>query len=442
MNSSLMQNLAQSTGKKLVRRVLGGMDRGRLEVIDTSDGTTFVGGPGSAHGTDELDVTIEVHDPRFYPAIALRGSAGAGEAYMRGWWTARAPNDAADVIELLLANYEALRSMEKSLAVLVKPARRVRYWLERNTKAGSKKNIHKHYDLSNEFFALWLDDSMTYSSAIFEPAGLSLADAQFEKLDRACRKLELSPADHLLEIGTGWGSMCIHAAKHYGCRVTTTTISERQHEVAARRIREAGLTNQITLVKQDYRDLEGTYDKLVSIEMIEAVGWQHLPVFMRRCCELLKPEGQALIQAITIAEGAYERAKRERDFLKQYIFPGSCLLSIGAITNAMRTTTDFGLFHAEDIGRHYATTLRQWRDTFWQQIDGVRALGFDETFVRMWDFYFLYCEGAFRARHAQNFQLLLTRTACKRGPVDAAAPSTSKNSPRAVETAAMRTPVA
>lgn len=439
-----MQKLGQRVGKQLVQRVLGAIQHGRLEVVDEADGSTFVGGPEDA--TDRVGITI--HDPRFYPAVAFRGSAGAGEAFMQGWWTTAEPHDPADLIELLLANYNALRSMEKSLAVLARPARRVRYWLERNTKAGSRKNIHRHYDLSNEFFALWLDDSMTYSSGIFEPEGVSLADAQFEKLDRACRKLELSPSDHLLEIGTGWGSMCMHAAKHYGCRVTTTTISDRQHEVAARRIREAGLAGQITLLKQDYRDLTGTYDKLVSIEMIEAVGWQHLPVFMRRCCELLKPEGQALIQAITIAESAYERAKRERDFLKQYIFPGSCLLSINAITGAMRTNTDFGLFHAEDIGRHYATTLRLWRNAFFDRIDSVRALGFDETFIRMWDFYLCYCEGAFRARHAQNYQLLLTRTACKRGEVDRADRSRShtvvhtreRSAERLIEPAALRSP--
>lgn len=408
-----MGNMGQKIGRKAVERVLGGMTHGLLEVVDARDGSVFTGGPGDP---GEMRVRIEVHDQRFYPTIALRGSSGAGEAYMNGWWTCKDP---ADLVELLILNYGALRSMEKSLAVLVRPLRRLRYWMERNTRTGSRKNIHRHYDLSNEFFALWLDESMTYSSGIFEQEGCSLADAQFEKLDRACRKLELAPNDHLLEIGTGWGSMALHAARHYGCRVTTTTISDRQHEIARRRIDEAGLSDRITLLKRDYRDLEGSYDKLVSIEMIEAVGWQHLPLFMQRCCELLKPDGQALIQAITIKEQAYERAKREHDFLKRHIFPGSCLLSIGAITQAMRTSTDFNLLHIEDIGRHYGPTLRAWRDAFFERIDEVRALGFDERFIRMWDFYYCYSEGAFRARHAQDYQILLARAACRRDtPVD------------------------
>jgi cyclopropane-fatty-acyl-phospholipid synthase len=287
------------------------------------------------------------------------------------------------------------------------------HWLNRNSPDGSRRNIAAHYDLGNDLFALFLDDTMAYSCGVFEREDATLHEAQVAKFERACRRLRLSPSDHLLEIGTGWGGLALHAASRYGCRVTTTTISREQHDWARERIRAAGLSDRVTLLLDDYRDLRGRYDKLVSIEMIEAVGHQFLDTYTAQCSRLLEPHGAMLLQAITIRDQLYAEALESVDFIQRYIFPGSFIPSVTAIADSVRRATDMKVFHLEDIGPHYATTLRRWRERFFERIDDVRRLGYSEQFVRMWDFYLCYCEGGFLERQLGDVQMLLTKPRCR-----------------------------
>ncbi len=400
----------ESFGRTLVIGALSRVVAGRITLID---GASVVRSPDTADLDGAPACTVRVRDPRFYGAAAFGGSLGVAEAYMDGLWDT---DDLSGLVETLTVNYEALRALEGPVTRVTSLANRARYFLQRNTRAGSRRNIAAHYDLSNEFFALFLDPSMTYSCAVFENGATTLEAAQREKLDRACRKLCLTTRDHLLEIGTGWGALAIHAATHYGCRVTTTTISREQHAMAQARVRAAGLSDRITIVMQDYRSLTGTYDKLVSIEMIEAVGAEHLGTFFETCARLVRPEGAMLIQAIVIRDQFFAGAAREMDFLKKHIFPGSCLPSVDAMLTATSRCTDLRLWHLEDIGPHYATTLAAWRGAFMGQLDRVRAMGFDDRFIRMWEYYLGYCEGAFRARHVGDVQMLLAKP-MHRGPV-------------------------
>ena len=340
-----------------------------------------------------------------YPRLTLTGSAGTTSAEL------------TDLLRIIIRNQHVMDSMDSGLARLGVPVQKFLHWLNRNTRKGSRKNISAHYDLGNDFYRLWLDPKMMYSAAYFETSETSLEDASIEKLDRICRKLDLSADDRVVEIGTGWGGFAIHAAKHYGCHITTTTISRQQYEWAERAIREEGLQGRITLLFQDYRDLEGQFDKLVSIEMIEAVGHQFHDTYFRKCCELLKPDGQMLLQAITMADQRYEHYKKDVDFIKRYIFPGGCLPSIEAISSMVSKHTDMRFFHLDDIGEDYATTLRLWRERFFDKIDEVRKLGYSETFIRMWEFYLCYCEGGFLERDIGTIQLLLTKPGCRRRPV-------------------------
>jgi cyclopropane-fatty-acyl-phospholipid synthase len=392
----------ESLSRKLLFGALSRLEAGRVR-IEARDGAREFG----RDAADGLRACVRIHDPRAYAAFALGGSVGAGEAYTEGWWDSE---DVASVIRVLVRNLDALDQIDKSaLSMLSAPARRLGYWLDRNTRKGSRRNIAAHYDLSNEFFGLWLDPTMTYSCGIFEPAGATLKEASIEKLDRACRKLRLTPTDHLLEIGTGWGSMSMRAAERYGCRVTTTTISRNQALLARERIAAAGLADRITVLETDYRDLAGQYDKVVSIEMIEAVGHDHHEDYFRTCSRLLKPDGLMLLQAITLRDQRYARAAKTRDWLKEHIFPGSCLLSTERIAQCVRRATDMAIAHLEDLGPHYATTLAKWRENFDARIEDVRALGFDERFCRTWRYYFSYCEGVFAERHAGDVQVLLAK---------------------------------
>jgi cyclopropane-fatty-acyl-phospholipid synthase len=281
--------------------------------------------------------------------------------------------------------------------------------LHRNTRAGSRRNISAHYDLGNEFFRLFLDETLMYSCALFERPEMTLAQASTAKLDAICHKLALGPQDHVLEIGTGWGGFALHAAGRYGCRVTTTTISRSQHALACERVRAAGLEDRVNVILEDYRDLKGNYDKLVSIEMIEAIGHQYFGEFFRRCEQRLVPGGQMLLQSITIADRHYARARDEVDFIKRYIFPGCCIPAVSALAQAMADASDLRIVHLEDIGPHYATTLARWRDNFLANLDQVRGLGYPESFCRMWEFYLSYCEGGFAERALGDVQMLLTR---------------------------------
>lgn len=405
-------SLLESLGRRLVHATLDRLTLGRVSLLDPRNPHLS---PPALQPEPTPPVSVHVRDPRFYAAAAFGGSLGIAEAYIDGLWDT---DDLPRLIETLTRNLAALRSLESPLARLAAPLSRAAYWLERNTRPGSRRNIRAHYDLGNDFFSLFLDPTMSYSSAIFENGATTLEQAQLEKIDRACRKLDLRPTDHLLEIGTGWGALAIHAATRYGCRVTTTTISNEQYRFAQHRVRQAALSDRVTVLSQDYRDLAhtGPYDKLVSIEMIEAVGRENLATFFETCSRCLKPDGAALIQSIVIRDQFFLHAARRRDFLKKYIFPGSCLPGLAAMLHAVSARTDLRTWHLEDIGPHYATTLRLWRDAFLRRLDDVRRLGFDDRFIRMWDYYLAYCEGAFRARHVGDIQWLLTKPLCRLDP--------------------------
>ena len=299
--------------------------------------------------------------------------------------------------------------MEKGLARLTARFYKIYHYVRKNTKARSRKNILAHYDLGNGFYELFLDETMTYSCGIFQRADSTLREASEEKYDRICRKLKLTTGDRVMEIGSGWGGFAVHAAKNYGVSVTTTTISDDQHQFAANRFKTAGLKDRITLLKKDYRDLRGRFDKLVSIEMIEAVGHHFYQTFFQTCSRLLKDDGMMALQAITIRDQIFKRHKRSVDFIKRYIFPGSCIPSITAISNAVAKATDLQLVDLEDITPHYAKTLKEWRRRFFANINKVRALGFSDTFIRMWEYYLCYCEGGFAERYIGNVQLVFAK---------------------------------
>ncbi|QBK05069.1 class I SAM-dependent methyltransferase [Hylemonella gracilis] len=385
-----------------VRARLAQLRHGRVSLIERGQRTDY--GSPSAHCP--MSVQLDVLDPRFWGELAFGGSIGAGEAYMAGYWRC---DDLTGLMRILLQNREVLDGMEGGLARLTAPLQKALHWTNRNTRSGSRRNIAAHYDLGNDFFALFLDPSLMYSCAYYETPQSTLEEAQQARLHRVCRHLKLGPDDHLLEIGTGWGGMAIHAAQHYGCRVTTTTISRQQYELARERVAAAGLQDRITLLLEDYRDLKGQYDKLVSLEMIEAVGHQFYGTYFAQCARLLKDDGLMLLQAITIADQRYEAARKSVDFIQRHIFPGSTIPSITALLNAITAKTDMKLVQLDDIGPHYATTLRHWRERFMARLGEVRLLGYTDTFIRMWDFYLCYCEGGFEERALGDVHMLLAK---------------------------------
>ncbi|MFO1418391.1 MAG: cyclopropane-fatty-acyl-phospholipid synthase family protein [Methylotetracoccus sp.] len=365
--------------------------------------------------TPRCDVAVEVDiaDPAAYRSMALRGSIGAGESYMDGQWTC---SDLTGLIRILVANRPVLDGLDSGPVRLASPLFRLYHMLRSNTISGSRRNIAEHYDLGNDFYRLFLDETLMYSCALFADQSTSLHQASIAKNELICRKLQLRPSDHLLEIGTGWGGFAIHAARHYGCRITTTTISREQWTLATQRIAEAGLADRVSVLLEDYRHLTGRYDKIVSIEMLEAVGHRYYDGYFARCSSLLNDDGLMLLQTITIAEQLYERAKHSVDFIQRYIFPGGCLPSVAAIADVIARKTDFRIYHLDDIGPHYATTLRHWRERFLENLPEVRTLGFSERFIRMWEFYLCYCEGGFIERAIGNIQMLLTKPGCRRAP--------------------------
>jgi cyclopropane-fatty-acyl-phospholipid synthase len=385
--------------------------QGRLQLHDAL-GTVELGEPA---GSDcDLDIRIEVYHPGFYRAVAANGSVGAGESYMDGHWRCDAagsgPGDGlVALVRLLVRNRDLLDGMETGLARLGGIGMRAWNAMRRNTRDGSRRNIAAHYDLGNAFFQLFLSPDLMYSSGIWAGDDDSLDDASTRKLDRICRKLDLKPGDDVIEIGTGWGGFALHAAQHYGCRVTTTTISREQHAMAAQRVAEAGLEDRVTLLLEDYRDLTGTYDKLVSIEMIEAIGAQYLDTYFGKLGALLKPDGLALVQAITIEDHRYEQALNSVDFIKRHVFPGSFIPSIAAMVAAKGRASDLALIQLEDFGLSYARTLEAWRHRFDTALPQVRAQGYDERFIAMWAFYLAYCEGGFRERSIGVAQLLMAK---------------------------------
>jgi cyclopropane-fatty-acyl-phospholipid synthase len=394
----------------LIYRRLENIHDGRLVVIEDGEHLTF----GNSSGAKDLSAVVEVHHPRLFRDMALGGTVGAGKAYIEGLWSC---DNLPALFRMFLLNEDVFVNMDRGWSRAMQPVLRFYHFLRRNTIWGSRKNIEAHYDLGNDFFELFLDETLTYSSGVYEREDMTLREASEAKYDRICRKLELGPEDHVIEIGTGWGGFALHAVRNTGCRVTTTTISQEQFELAARRIREAGLEDRITILLKDYRDLEGRFDKLVSIEMIEAVGHQFYDIYFETCSRLLKPEGMALIQAITITDQVYEQHKDSVDFIKRYIFPGSTIPSITALVSSMTRSSDLRLFHLEDITSSYVKTLQEWRTRFLEQIDQVRTLGYSEAFIRAWDFYLTYCEAGFQERYIGDAQLLLVKPKCRREPI-------------------------
>jgi cyclopropane-fatty-acyl-phospholipid synthase len=360
-------------------------------------------GEAAPDAAASLRPSLRVHDAAFYRAIAGNGSVGAGESYMDGDWEC---DDLVALVRLLVRNRDLLDGVESGPARVAGLAMRWLHAARRNTRDGSRRNIAAHYDLGNEFFRLFLDEELMYSSAMFASPEDTLELASQRKLRRICEKLELGPDQHLLEIGTGWGGMALFAAREFGCRVTTTTISARQYALASERVREAGLQDRITVLKRDYRDLDGRYDKLVSIEMVEAVGHQFLDGYFQACARLLQPQGLALVQAITIEDHRYRQALESVDFIKRHIFPGSFIPCVSVLAESAARAGRLRLLNLEDFGESYALTLRHWRKRFLARLPEARALGLDERFLRMWEFYLCYCEGGFIERSISDVQLL------------------------------------
>ncbi|MDB2410619.1 cyclopropane-fatty-acyl-phospholipid synthase family protein [Pseudomonadales bacterium] len=385
-----------------IRKNLASMRRGQLILEENGEKTVY----GDLSEDVSLVAELTIIDDAMYSAVAFNGVVGAGESYMEGYWTSP---DLVKVIRFFVINMQSLDALDNQRSWLSRIGMRVLDRVNRNTILRAQKNISAHYDLGNDFFSLFLDQSMMYSSAVFNDDSASLYDASTAKLETICQQLKLNANDHLLEIGTGWGSMAIYAAQNFGCRVTTTTISKEQYEYALERVTALGLNDKVTVLMEDYRKLTGRYDKLVSIEMIEAVGRQYFSEYFGRCADLLKPNGLMLIQAITIADQRYEQATRAVDFIQRYIFPGGCLPSVNIIGHHVASDTDMMIVSLKDIGRDYALTLERWREQFMDKLETVRSQGFDERFIRMWEYYLCYCEGGFRERAISTVQVVMAK---------------------------------
>jgi cyclopropane-fatty-acyl-phospholipid synthase len=385
-------------------RLVGQLRHGCITLIE-GDETVLFGNPD-----DDLQATVIVNSPEFYSRMVRGGAVGAGEAYMEGLWDTP---DLYPVIRLIARNVAVFDHLENRWGRAANAGRWLLHGFRRNSIQGSRKNIHAHYDLGNDFLQRWLDPQMMYSSAIYPREDATLDEASIHKLWTVCRKLKLSTGDHLLEIGTGWGAMAIHAAQHFGCRVTTATISQEQFALARERVAVAGLSDRVEVVLCDYRELSGSYDKLVSIEMIEAVGDAYLDTFFSQCSNLLKPNGVMLLQAITCPDQVYEQGKHTIEFVKRHIFPGGQVPSVARMMDAVRRKTDLRLEHAEDFGRHYARTLLAWRDNFQREVEDIRAMGYPETFLRMWEYYLSYCAGGFTERQIGVCHLVLSKPDCR-----------------------------
>jgi cyclopropane-fatty-acyl-phospholipid synthase len=399
---SRSSRLGKSLARKAVFKLFAELKVGSLTLHEGQESHHF----GHTDVTEGPQAEVHIHNPSFYTRLLSGGSIGAGEEYIKAHWSS--PN-LVEVIRLFSANLVALESMEDKQSWLPRVGMAIAHRLNKNTRDGSRDNIAAHYDLGNEFFELFLDPTMMYSSAVFNDPTMTLEAASEAKLDEICRQLELGSDDHLLEIGTGWGGMAIHAAKHYGCRVTTTTISAEQYQYAYDRVEKEGLQGKITLLCEDYRNLTGKYDKLVSVEMIEAVGHEFYKNYFEACANLLKSDGKMVIQAITVADQRYQQARDSVDYIKRYIFPGGCLPSVAVIANHVACDTDLQIVHLRDITDDYANTLAHWRTRFMDNLEAVEAMGFDQEFIRMWHFYLCYCEGGFRERIISTVQLAFAK---------------------------------
>jgi cyclopropane-fatty-acyl-phospholipid synthase len=398
-----VQALAKSAVTKLLQRI----KRGCLVIEYNGQIDRF------GNVDDPLQASIVVESLQAYQHVLRDGIAGAGEAYAAGLW--RSP-DLLAVIRVFSANLQVMARVDSERSMMSRLASRGREFLTRNSKVGSKKNITAHYDLNNDFFATFLDSQMMYSSAIFPAQDSTLDEASLNKLAHICSTLDIGADDHVVEIGCGWGGFASFAARETGCRVTAITISQEQYQYAVKRVTSEGLQDRVEIKMCDYRDLEGQYDKLVSIEMIEAVGHQYFDTYFSKCSELLKPDGKMLIQAITVADQRYEQAKNSIDFIKRYIFPGGCLPSITKIGQVLTRHTDLQLVRLEDITQHYARTLAAWRHRFYAATDEITGLGFDRDFMRLWEYYLCYCEGGFRERIISTVQLVACKPDCRSVP--------------------------
>ncbi len=407
----MVSRVATNLAKKLLLKTLEHSSGGCLELVCPEETYRFgrpddprSDDPGS---NDRLRAVLAVHDERFFRRAVFGGDIGVGEAYMDGDWSTP---DLVSLVRFGIHNLNQIEGGNRLLSMFSRTADFLSHRRNRNTQSGSKKNIAYHYDLGNEFYRLFLDRSLAYSCAYFESSEDSLETAQQRKFDVICRKLQLGPKDHLLEIGTGWGGFAAYAAQNYGCRITTTTISRQQHDYAQglfSRLGSAG--KRIELLFEDYRNLRGHFDKIVSIEMFEAVGYEHYDEYFGACDRLLKPEGSMLLQTITIQDAKFDQYLRQSDWIKKHIFPGAELASVNEIMRSLPRTTRLQTFHLEDIGMHYALTLREWRRRFLENLTEVRRLGFDERFLRMWEYYLAYCEAAFRERYISDVQLVLSK---------------------------------
>jgi cyclopropane-fatty-acyl-phospholipid synthase len=403
-NANQQLSAAQLGFRKGIIKLLENLEDAHLVITDPL-GTASFGDPDS-----ELHVSLQILDASTYTDLAAGGAVAAAESYIQGKWIT---SDLTGFLRVFVRNRKIMLTLDGGLTNLLKPLRRLLHWTRRNSIKTSKKNILAHYDLGEDLFKTFLDPTLTYSSTIYEHSNSTLEESALYKLELICQKLQLTPDDHVVEIGTGWGGFAIYAAKNYGCRVTTTTISSNQHAVTARLIREAGLEDKITLLDKDYRLVEGKYDKLVSVEMIEAVGLAYLNTFFGKCSSLLKPDGRMLLQSITIADRHHERAARSVDFIQKYIFPGGALPSMGAIMNSVSGETDLQVTGLHDIGLHYAHTLKDWRGRFFEQLPQVRQLGYPDEFIRMWDYYLCYCESGFLERSISTMQLVFDKPECR-----------------------------
>ena len=394
-----MKNILHRLARALVFNQLNKIKIGHIVIIEGNNKFSF-------GKKDKLNVTVTVHDPRFYGALAFGGSIGVSEAFMQKFWSA---SDLTKLIRIMAINQNTMDQLEGLFNIFIKPILKCLHYLNQNSVKGSEINISKHYDLGNEFFSLFLDSTMMYSSAVFKNPQDSLYKGSIHKLETICQSLELTSQDHIVEIGSGWGGFAIYAAQHYGCKVTTTTISKEQYKYVRKKIKDLKLSHKITVLLSDYRHLKGQYDKLVSIEMLEAVGYQYYETYFKVCANLLKPQGLAVIQTITIADQRYEKAKRSVDFIQRYIFPGSCIPSITALQNSMTQSSDLRIYSIHDIGIHYARTLALWREAFFKRLKDIKVLGFDDAFIRMWHFYFSYCEGGFQEKVISDIHLKLVK---------------------------------
>ncbi|ODS22768.1 cyclopropane-fatty-acyl-phospholipid synthase [Candidatus Endobugula sertula] len=410
INSNIYREIKTSwldgLAKRLVFMALSKLQQGRLVIDDNGKISVF----GELQSSAMLSAHIVIHHPSVYRQLLFGGSIGSGQAYMLGTWSS--PN-LLNVIRLFCQNLDALNRMDSSRPVLNRIVTKLSHQLNRNTLSGSKRNIAAHYDLGNDFFKLFLDSKMMYSAGIYPYENASLEEAATHKLDIICKKLRLNQQDHLLEIGTGWGGLAIYAAKHYGCQVTTTTISQAQFNYAKQAVKQAGLEDKITLLLCDYRNLTGQFTKLVSVEMIEAVGHKHYKHYFSICSRLLKDDGLMCIQAITIADQRYEQAKQSVDFIQRYIFPGGSLPSNVVIAQCVARYTDMQIVNVEDIGLDYAKTLAHWRNNFKNNLPRIKKMGFDELFCRMWEFYLCYCEGGFLERSVSTVHTVIAKPGAK-----------------------------